>query len=584
MNKKKTGKEAIIVSDTLEANHELLAWEKWIQIRREETKYLAMMTGRPPVDLTMNLLENIRKDKERKTVLEYAQIESKPSLRGGLWEQPVSLKQPCYCKPVYEVKRTQAEMGKPQIIEHIGVPKYIQETEKGLSGESQREPHHRLDAEYTQYRDKRERELSKKILNIDPFRPDIGELLVRGTKPKPPKKKLPNLPSITFKEYSVSSQISTVYAVRINNTVIYKDIPDQSLTLLDNMRKEQWHENCTSWTYYFKVPLKKAGRSRLFLENLGTVTLRYCWRKLKKNIPFISEETYNQVFFFNKNEDVISPGQSKILHFTFISDKPGIFSEGWELSFCNICFFDTLTDKLIINLSGDSIEDIESVTRKVNVLKGRIGKKVITNIVRHLLDDVLNKALTIEPYVYPYKDLLLETEMFLMKNPVCFYHQTEVMKMKNLYSEMTNDDNWDLSIGTWRQKMMEKKYDERMKYYELLRVSHSELLKPWYEGENVLQQKYRAMKLLLGNLADRIDFEYERALKMSGIIQESAESSMATSRNNSVVDLDPDKRCLMRNLFYLYTYEHVAATIETCAGVLSSIDLNRWINFDFCQI
>ncbi|CAG9794960.1 unnamed protein product [Diatraea saccharalis] len=584
MNEKRKNKDIITISGTIEPDRELLLWEKWIKIRQEETKNLATMTGRPPVDLTMNLLEDIREDKERKTALEHATIERKPSLRGGLWEQPLRLKQPCFCKPVYEVKRTRAEMGAPQPIEHIGVPKYIQEVEKGLSGIPQREPCPLLDAEYMHYRDKREKELGKKIMKIDAFRPDISELIIRGAKPKPPRKKLPPLPTITFNEYFAAPQLVSVYAIRINNTVIYKDIPDQILTILDNMKKELWHENCTSWTYYFKVPIKRAGRSKLYLENLGTVTLRYCWRKLRKNIPFIPEDNNDEVFFFNKNEDVIPPGQSKVLCFTFISGKPGIFSESWELSFCNICFFDTLTDKLIINLSGDSVEDLNSVVKKVDELKIRIEKETIANIVRDIINDTINKSLTVEPQIYPYKDILLESEMFIMKNPVCFYHQTEVMKMKDFYTELAPNDTWDLSIGTWRQKMMEKDYDERMRYYEILRNSHSELLKPWYEGENILKQKYRAMKWLLGKMADQFDFEYGRALIMSGVKQNLPDTDVPSSRSNSLVNLDPKKVSMMRNLFYLYSYEHVTKTIETCAGVLSSIDLNRWIQFDFCQI
>lgn len=395
---------------------------------------------------------------------------------------------------------------------------------------------------------------------------------------------MPPLPAITLTQEGVpESEITTVYAIRINNSIIYKDIPGQDLACLDQKKKERWHEDCRAWTYYFKVPIKRAGRCKLYLENLGTVALRYCWKKLKKSIPFIPEDIYEQVFFFNKNEDVISPGQSKYLFFTFVSNKPGIFSEFWELSFCNICFFDTLADKIVINLYADSIEDIESITKKVAVLKYRIDTKAVYNMVRDLINDTINKALTIEPEIYPYKKLFLEAEMFLMKNPVCYYHQTEVMKMKDLYTEMEPGELWDLSIATWRQKMMEKEYEERMKYYELLRKSHSDCLKPWVEGESVLSQKYRAMKWLLGLMADKFDAEYERVMDVSGVRTKSVERSGVFSDSISDYDLNPRKVALMRNLFYISVYEHVVATIELCAGVLSSIDLNRWIEFDFCR-
>lgn len=377
-------------------------------------------------------------------------------------------------------------------------------------------------------------------------------------------------------------EVTSVYAVRINNSIIYKDIPGQELARLDEMKKEYWHEDCTSWTYYFKVPIKRAGRCKLYLENLGTVTLRYCWKKLKKSIPFIPEDIYEQVFFFNKNEDVISPGQSKVLLFTFLSDKPGIFSEFWELSFCNICFFDTLADKIVVNLYADSFEDVDSVLRKVDVLKNRIEMKAVYNIVNDMLQDAVEKALTVEPKIYPYRKQFLEAEMFLMKNPVCYYHQTEVMKMKELYTEMVPGELWDLAISTWRGMMMEKEYDDRMKYFELLRKSHRDLLKPWVEGESNLSQKYRAMKWLLGLMADKFDATYEKMLDVSGVRRKSLDVSESTG-SSLEFDLDVHKVNKLRHMFYMYAYEHVATAIEMCAGVLSSIDLNRWIEFDFCR-
>jgi hypothetical protein len=153
-----------------EPDRELLLWEKWIKIRQEDTDGLSMMMNRPPVDLAMNLLEKIREDKERKTALEHAQIDAKPNIRGGPWEQPLRLKQPCCCKPVYEVQRTAAEMGNPEVIEHIGVPHLIKETEKGVSGFPQRKPCNQLNADYVHYRAQRELELEENIKKIDPFR------------------------------------------------------------------------------------------------------------------------------------------------------------------------------------------------------------------------------------------------------------------------------------------------------------------------------------------------------------------------------------------------------------------------------
>ncbi|KAI8424550.1 hypothetical protein MSG28_003007 [Choristoneura fumiferana] len=224
----------------VEPDKELLVWEKWITIRKEEAMKLAKQTKRSPADLVINLVQDVREDKERKIVLEDAQIEEKVGVRDTLWDQPHRLKQRCYCDPVYEIHRTPAQMGQPPLIEHIGVPKDIQKTEMGV-------------------------------------------------------------------------------IVTLNEQV------------------------------------KRVGRSKLYLQNLGTVTLRYCWKKIKKPIPFIPEDTYDQVFFFNKNEDVLPPGQDKEIFFTFISDKP--------------------------------------------------------------VNDVVDKATVTTPQIYPYKKYFLEAELFVMKNP-----------------------------------------------------------------------------------------------------------------------------------------------------------------------
>lgn len=149
---------------------ELLVWEKWVQIRQHETAHLGKKLDRPPVDLTMNLLDKVREDKERKVVLENAQLEKKTGVRKALWDRPPRLKQPCYCHPVYELHRTPAEIGRPHVIEHIGVPTYIAQNEMGMSGEPHRIQCKKMNADYEKYRDKREQELIEKIKKIDPFR------------------------------------------------------------------------------------------------------------------------------------------------------------------------------------------------------------------------------------------------------------------------------------------------------------------------------------------------------------------------------------------------------------------------------
>ncbi|XP_063619715.1 MYCBP-associated protein-like [Cydia splendana] len=566
----------------IDPDNELLLWEKWITIRKEETTKLAKQTRRPPADLVMNLYENVRPDKERKAALEEAKIEQKVGVRDTLWEQPQRLNQRCYCEPVYEVHRTRAEMGRPRKVEHIDVPIHIKAAELGYAGVRHRVQCEHLDREYHQYRERREKELQDRILKIDPFRPEMGTLLVKGINPPPPPKKKPILPDVTgtLDNSLACDNLHAVYALRVNNTIFLKDTPEQNLTYLKQKQKEPWHEYCTSWTYYFNTPVTRAGRGKLYLQNLGTVTIRYCWKKLKKPIPFIPEDEV-QMFFFNKNEDILTPGQEKYVFFTFVSEIPGIYKEYWELSLCNICFFDTITDKLVINLLADSKEDYIKTTTAIARLKSEIDIKSIEFDAAQLINEAISKAVAIQPEIYPYKNYFLEAEIFIMKNPVCFYHQTEVAKMKDYYAEMKGDEEWDLSIRSWREQMLRKEFDERMKYYELLRKSHCDLLKPWYEGDDLLVCKYRAVRLLLNQLADQFDSEHDRIYNPAEEAQSKDVYTSIPSRES--LHADEPNIDMMRNLYYIKMFEHIGDTLKACAGILSSLDLDRWIEFDFCR-
>ncbi|PZC74924.1 hypothetical protein B5X24_HaOG207029 [Helicoverpa armigera] len=564
-------------------DHELILWEKWIQIRRDEVVTLGKKLQRPPIDLTMNLLERVREDKERKMALEYAQIPKKTGVRGSLWDRPPRLKQRCYCEPVYELHRTRAEEGSPGVIEHIGVPTYIQRKELGMIGERERSSFPDLNAEYDMYRDHRETELVKEIRKVDPYKPDISRLMVKGRRPPEPPRKRPTIPDISVHEvdYACDEPLTGVYALKINNTIFYKEIPGQNLPHLRKLQK-QAQDRCRFWNYYFNVPVKKAGRCKLYLQNLGTTTLRYCWKKLRRPLTFITEEVYEQVFFFNKNEDVICPGQSKEINFTFIADQPGIYWEFWEFSTLNVTFFDNVTDMLLVNLYGDSVEDVPTSKRRVEVLKTRINRKALNNFASEFVEEIFDKVFEVVPQIYPYKEYFVEAEIFVMKNPVCFYHQTEVGKMKDLYTEMVPKHDWDLSIGSWRRAMMAKEFDDRMKYYELLQKSHSEVLKPWYEGDGLAKEKERTVKYLLGQFADRFDSEYNR-ITDTYIFKTSESGPLRSKSKIKPKPVDPIIEQTIKNVFYVCIYDHFGTTIELCAGVLSSLDLNRWIEFDFCR-
>ncbi|XP_026322264.1 MYCBP-associated protein-like [Hyposmocoma kahamanoa] len=565
----------------LTPDNELILWEEWIKIRKEETTGLGNFINKPPVDLVMNLLEKTNEKKEWKTALEHAQLSLKTPFTSSSWEKAHRLSQPCECAPVYDAVKTAAEQRRPRVIDHIRVPDYIQVTEKGLTGVRQRVTPDKINADFYKYRKKREAELRTAIKTIDPYRPDISELVIIGKRPRTPPPKIPPLPPIIITEPNdfPRDPLSGIYALRVNNTIVCKKITDQNVPHIIKMQQETWHESCGSWTYYFNAPVRKMARSKLFLQNVGTVSLRYCWKRVKRPVPFIPEDAYEQKFFFCKNEDVISPGQQKEKYFTFISDRPGIYNETWELAILNICMFDTLADKLLVDLVGDSVEKVKKNTRKIDKLQNRIDRKAAKTMIVHCLRDIIVDVTTVKAEQYPYKNFLLEAELFTIKNPVCFYHQSEVQKLKEAYTAMT-EHQWDLSIGTWREAMIAKEFDERMAYFDVLKTSHNKvLLKPLFEGDELLKEKYRIVNLLMGMLLDKFYDEKMRTAECNG-------STSVMSTIDEFASPLPDTGLTpytVMNIFYVRMYEHTAVFFETIAGVLSSLDLNRWIDFDFCN-
>ncbi|KAI5646578.1 MYCBP-associated protein family domain-containing protein [Phthorimaea operculella] len=572
-------------------DQQLLLWEDWIQIREHEVVKLGFRTMRPPADLAMNIIEGIRPDREWKITLDDAQIPIRARLRDSLWEQAARLKQCCPCDNVYEAQRTAAEVNKPKIIEHVVCPDYIQTHEKGLLGEKERIVCSKLDRMYKEYRKEREEKYKDKIKKIDPFRPDMKELIVIGRKPQTPPKKL-NLPTITLTppQNECVGPLSGVFALRINNTIAIKYIPKQNTSVLENMQNEHWHETCTNWTYYFNVAENRIGRAKLFLQNLGTVTLRYCWKKIRKVIPYIPEENdYN--FFFNKNEDVIAPGQCKNIYFTFVANGPGIFTQIWELTLMNNILFDTTSDKFSVTLVGDCVEDVKKMTRKIEKFEATLDRNAAYKMVFNLVSNIIMNASDVQHEIYPYKKYFVEAELFVARNMQHFYHQTEVGLLKDSFKHMTGKE-WDLSLLTWRNAMMTNEFDERMRYYDQLKKSNRVLLSPWYEGEDLLYEKHRAVKLLLGQLALKFFDEFERVCKWNGVLRKPSHPSPppfptpTVSHHKAIASplpVRPLTKDIVHNIFYMRMYDHVADTMEMIAGIVSSLELNRWIEFDFCQ-
>lgn len=400
-----------------------------------------------------------------------------------------------------------------------------------------------------------------------------------------------------------------IYSLRINDTIFKTDsMPQESQIFFEQFENKSCYKNALTWTYYFNVPVKEIGRGKLILQNLGSVSIKYCFEKslATKNftvLPSSSHSLCEQKFFFKSNEDMVTPGQVKEINFTYFSNTPGIYEESWYLKILNVHFFKSSHEKVIINLVGETVEDVEKLNKNIQDLKEKINVKADYLMVFNILQEVITKTIITKPEIYPYKDYFLEADLFVITNPDHYYHQTKVQNLKHFFTEMTGDE-WDLSIRSWRDAVVAKEFDERLIYYDVLKQANCELLKPWTDNlDNLPKQKHRVVELLMNNLIDKFYDERTRlteAYEKDELIQESEEnffdSSVAVSpaeyinRSHSERSNFSKSSCtttsfkddVVLSVFYLHMYEYLAETIEMCAGVLSSLDLNRHVDYSTC--
>lgn len=406
-----------------------------------------------------------------------------------------------------------------------------------------------------------------------------------------------------------NESIEGVYALRINDSIFKTDNTSQeSQIFFEELENKNCHKKALNWTYYFNVPVKKVGRDKLILKNLGSVTIKYCFERLQNTenntvLPIYSHNRCEQKFFFKRTEDMVTPGQIKEINITYFSNVPGIYEESFDFKILNVDFFKSTNEKVIINLIGETIEDLEKRNKNIHDLKEKINIKACYSMVFNLLQEAISKAIIIKPEIYPYRDYFLEADLFVTINPDHYYHQTKVQKLKDMFMVMTGDE-WDLSIRSWRDAVVAKEFNERMFYYDALKQASRDLLKPWYDNlDDLPKQKHRMVKLLMNKLIDKFYDERIRlteAYETDELIQDSKEnffdSSVAASpveyinRSHSESSNFSKSSCITTSLkddvvltvFYLLMYEHLVDTIETCAGVLSSLDLNRYVDYNTC--
>lgn len=310
----------------------------------------------------------------------------------------------------------------------------------------------------------------------------------------------PTLPLETLDE--------NIIGLRINKTILLKEAPGKTASNLRYLMGEFYDEKGDSRLLSFTTkPFRKMTKS-ITLQNMGTLAIQYAWRHVDTPVPYMNKKPLNPVFFFDKTEGVLIPGEEKSVCFWYFTSFPQINKELWHLNiYPNVmdCVSDCRCKSLTLTLAGITTIDPFSTVKT----KSYIDKKVALNVVQDVLNYLLSTFTKENLPIVSYEDLGKDDFLFSLKNPNYFYHQISVNRLKAMYQRLPLENfekEWDMSIKTLRNLIIQIDFPEQNEFYkefqEILQLLHKPDFKLTFDN------KHMAVYMLLGKFFNV--FEQER--------------------------------------------------------------------------
>ncbi|XP_076166652.1 MYCBP-associated protein [Ptiloglossa arizonensis] len=433
----------------------LVNWRKWLANRQKQYKRIESYTGRHRTDQLLNSCEKIRPFVEMKNIMYYASIPvpvTPDKFRGGpeFWRTPQKLPNRDPCLPDITITPSKQELNVLPELTFVDLPELI-EKEKDLVGLRSKVPLW----ERSPYLMKRKRELSNEIKLLVPKEPETRDLVIVGH-------------DFVSKKRESRLSLVTIFDTEEDNECDRSTPRDQTVILSIQDRDVIWQPLALKddevqpieWNLFFSGQVEQRIEKEIVFENKGNRVIVYEWRNASIRLKTIPSRRRPGPFFFNKTKGVILLRQIVKLTVCYRPRIPGIFSELWRLKTDPVL----CPSPLIIRLSGCAKNvDITTVNDPVSMIDGYLDRCIRDVTIREIIEDILENVHSVKPPEPFYGSLFLESDVFAIKNPLCFYYPSLVLDLHKIYQNATNqyEKHWNLSLEDLRETLLRIKEPRR---------------------------------------------------------------------------------------------------------------------------
>lgn len=458
-------------------DHRLHNWKKWIKKRKVTQNFLGKLLNRNSGELLMNSSEDYKHVvKEEKIVLDYTNIVEPDAQRGcpSFWELPEALSEPCQKPPKYFSVKTKEQNCITPIIEYVKIPDSIK-----LEKDIPQTRNINKNWDISSYKKERMDVLREKVSQIQPHKPCLENISIVGIPLRCPEVENEVLPELDIapenEEEKISDDSSENFYFLLNKLRIY---PDSTGTKTIRIN------------YDCDIYLNKLITNILKLENRSSFSIHYYWKHREKFHLFpdiIKPSLEEPSFFFNRNPNVIIPGQTMHVPIWFKPEKTGRFNEKWifvtepKLG-CDL--------EIIIELLGlSSVTDFDEKCQKI---EDRFEEALRTNIINETLSECVKRATAKkwEPIIYTYNKAKIFEAVNSYFDPVqrlpkYIYDKEVVKELEEFYrtvklphhSQVWNLDIEELRLATLERESLHNKAEIKRSILGIVRMSQDQKIK-----------------------------------------------------------------------------------------------------------
>ena len=439
----------------------LVNWQKWLERWKIQYKHIRSTTGRHQNDQILNSCEKIRPLVEMRNLMDYATVPVPvvpDKYRGGpeFWKTPEKLPKRVSCLPDITFIPTKKELNVIPELTYVGLPELI-EKEKDLADLKSKEPLWKR----SRYLKRRRRELSKEIEALILKEPETRDLVIKNYVP-PEEKPLERMPPVTISDIEEEEEEEEKDESRCVEQAIVLKIQDREIVWERCPSKDETKEpDSITWSLTFFGEIHKRTEKEIVFENKGNRVIVYQWRDVDFRCNTIPLVKRTSPFFFNKTKGVILPGEIIKLKVWYRPRNAHVFTEFWKLITDPILCSSSLVFRFwgCVDSSNVRLAKLESV----QIVDKYLDRCIRNTVIREIINDIMENISLTEHPEPAYGSLFLESDMFAMKNPLCFYNPTLLIEFHKVYYGATNQTKyrWNMSLNDIRDTLLEIKRSER---------------------------------------------------------------------------------------------------------------------------